>query len=226
MSELALRLIAENKKTKATFLDLGNCGLTEVPEELGELVWLEELSFSSGWWDENGEKGSSNKGAVNKIARLKLAPFVPLKKLRKLWLNGYHNNEFALTDLSPLSHLLSLQLLSIGSTPVSDLSPLAGLAALQELYVWNTPVSDLSPLAGLAALQSLNVGGTQVSDLSPLAGLAALQVLCAWGTQVSDLSPLAGLVALQELYVWNTPVSDLSPLSGLAALQELDARDT
>jgi hypothetical protein len=30
MSELALRLIAENKKTKAKSLDLGNCGLTEV----------------------------------------------------------------------------------------------------------------------------------------------------------------------------------------------------
>ena len=49
MSELALRLIEENKKTRAPFLDLGNCGLTEVPEELGELVWLEGLSFF-GWF--------------------------------------------------------------------------------------------------------------------------------------------------------------------------------
>ena len=49
MSELALKLIAENKKTRSPFLDLGNCGLTEVPEEIGELVWLEELSFASEW---------------------------------------------------------------------------------------------------------------------------------------------------------------------------------
>ncbi len=35
MSELALRLIEENKKTRATFLDLGNCGLTEVQKEIG-----------------------------------------------------------------------------------------------------------------------------------------------------------------------------------------------
>ncbi len=47
MSELALKLITENKKTRSPFLDLGNCGLTEVPEEIGELVWLEELSFAS-----------------------------------------------------------------------------------------------------------------------------------------------------------------------------------
>lgn len=32
MSELALRLIEENKKTKAKSLDLGNCGLIEVPD--------------------------------------------------------------------------------------------------------------------------------------------------------------------------------------------------
>jgi len=31
MSTLALRLIAENKKTKATRPDLGNCGLTAMP---------------------------------------------------------------------------------------------------------------------------------------------------------------------------------------------------
>ncbi len=32
MSTLALHLIAENKKTKATRLELGNCGLTELPQ--------------------------------------------------------------------------------------------------------------------------------------------------------------------------------------------------
>ena len=37
MSGLALQLIAENKRSRATFLDLGNCGLTEVPAEVGEL---------------------------------------------------------------------------------------------------------------------------------------------------------------------------------------------
>jgi internalin A len=49
MSELALKLIAENKKTRSTFLDLGNCGLRVVPPEISDLVWLEELSFASEW---------------------------------------------------------------------------------------------------------------------------------------------------------------------------------
>ncbi|MBK6995561.1 MAG: hypothetical protein IPH31_11770 [Lewinellaceae bacterium] len=56
MSELALQLIRENKKTKATSLDLGLCGMTEVPEEIGELVWLEELILSDEWFEYEFEK--------------------------------------------------------------------------------------------------------------------------------------------------------------------------
>ena len=74
MSELALKLITENKKTRSPFLDLGNCGLTEVPEEIGELVWLEELSFASDWTSFDSKewvtKNSQNTGSKNKITRL------------------------------------------------------------------------------------------------------------------------------------------------------------
>jgi len=45
MSKVALQLIAQAKKDHATCLDLGNCGLTEIPHELFELVWLEELFY-------------------------------------------------------------------------------------------------------------------------------------------------------------------------------------
>jgi internalin A len=56
MSELALQLIAENKESRDTFLDLGNCGLTEVPAEVRELVWLESLSFASKWYEWDGRE--------------------------------------------------------------------------------------------------------------------------------------------------------------------------
>ena len=49
MSELALKLIKEAKEKRLTRLDLGNCGLTELPDELFELVWLEELILSTQW---------------------------------------------------------------------------------------------------------------------------------------------------------------------------------
>ena len=71
MSQLALQLIRENKQKHARgedagFLDLSNCGLTEVPEEIGELVWLDSLSFSSHRWDWNKFIRTNNTGPANK----------------------------------------------------------------------------------------------------------------------------------------------------------------
>ena len=43
MSNLAQQRIREAKEQKLTRLDIGNCGLTEIPEEVFELTWLEEL---------------------------------------------------------------------------------------------------------------------------------------------------------------------------------------
>ncbi|MDI9869056.1 hypothetical protein, partial [Flectobacillus roseus] len=68
MSELALQLIAENKKTKNPFLDLGNCGLENyLPDELLDCVWLEHLNLGDWYYDvSKGEwKKSSNKKGAN-----------------------------------------------------------------------------------------------------------------------------------------------------------------
>ena len=51
MSQLALDLIQEAKRTHAKTLDLGNCGLSELPDELFELVDLEVLCLcTEGWY--------------------------------------------------------------------------------------------------------------------------------------------------------------------------------
>jgi internalin A len=69
MSDLAQKLIAECKRTKAKSLDLGYCGLTEIPEEVFDCVWLEELVLSEIFWDEeiNEWKATKNEGNKNNI---------------------------------------------------------------------------------------------------------------------------------------------------------------
>ncbi|MCX7111533.1 MAG: TIR domain-containing protein [Proteobacteria bacterium] len=225
MSELALRLIEENKKTRATFLDLGNCGLTEVPEEIGELVWLEELSFTrerTDWYNRAWiSTKTQNTGSANNIATIP-AFFSSLKSLKRLWLN----RSFELVDLSPLAGLKALQLLNIGNTQIYDLTPITGLAHLQVLSIRNTQVSNLTPLIKLINLQVLNLWKTQVSDLIPLAELTSLQWLNITTTQVDDLTPLSRLVNLRKLYAYETLVSDLAPLARLSNLQTLDISKT
>ena len=56
MSQQALRLIAQAKQTRATRLDLGNCGLTELPDALFELTWLEELTIEGYQTKNKGEE--------------------------------------------------------------------------------------------------------------------------------------------------------------------------
>src|ERR1700752_1417921 len=87
MSELAVQLIAKNKRSQARFLDLGNCGLSEVPAEVGKLIWLESISFASRWYEWDGqrwqEKTSPNPGDENNRLR-DLGSLGRLPRLRSL----------------------------------------------------------------------------------------------------------------------------------------------
>ncbi|MBN1608796.1 MAG: hypothetical protein JW940_19370 [Polyangiaceae bacterium] len=246
MSELALRLIAENKRTRARLLDLGNCGLEELPRELEELLWLEELNLASEWYVWTGKrwehKKSQNTGVANE--RLSdLAPLAKLARLQTLILRGSSASDLtplsevsrlevldasgaAIVDLTPLASLSGLRTLDVYDTQIADLTPLASLSALRFVNASYTHVTDLAPLACLSGLQSLYLNSTRVANLTPLASLSALQTLHINGTRVADLAPLASLSALQSLHANNTQVADLAPLASLSALQSLHSSNT
>jgi len=150
MSDLARQRIRENieaheRGEDASCLDLSQCSLSEVPEEVEKCGWVEKLRL----W---GNKGLSD-----------LSPLANLTTLQSL---DCHSTQ--VSSLAPLANLTSLQWLDCHSTQVSDLVPLANLTALQWLNCSSTRVSDLSALVNLAALRSVNCSSTKVSDLSPL----------------------------------------------------------
>lgn len=219
--ELALELIAKNKETKAVFLDLGNCGLTAVPAEIGELGWLESVSLATRWfeWDGNSFKGgyTQNKGNSNN-GLVDISALAGLGRLRKVALSGTN-----VTDLSPLANLTQLQALCLwDAIAVTDLSPLAKLGKLQFISVRGTQVIDLSPLASLSLLQEIDLAATGITDIAPLTNLINLRVLYLQGTPIADLGPLRGLTRLQNLHLANThSLTDLSPLAGLVRLWQL-----
>jgi internalin A len=91
MSELALQLIAENKRTKDTFLDLGNCGLeNELPDELFDCTWLEGLNLGSQYYHVVSDKiiYSMNNGKHNFLKNCADARFTRFECLRRLYLHG------------------------------------------------------------------------------------------------------------------------------------------
>ncbi len=130
MSELALQLIEENKRTKETFLDLGNCGLeNELPEELFGCVWLEELNLTSSYYDANESLiQSKNKGGGNFLDSLHAVGFASLSYLKRLYLN-----ELRIRDISFLEKLTNLQYLDLSKNQISDISFLEKLTSLNSL---------------------------------------------------------------------------------------------
>jgi Leucine-rich repeat (LRR) protein len=224
MNDLALQLIAENKNTKAAFLDLGNCDLTEIPMEIGELVWLKSVSLASVWYEWDGqnwqERKTRNRGSKNDHLTV-IAALARLTGLRSLILT-----DTQVANLVPLAGLTNLQTLNLRGTQVANLEPLTGLTNLQTLNLRGTQVTNLEPLTGLTNLQTLNVERTQVEDLAPLAGLVNLQTLNASATRVTTLEPVADLIALHTLHIWTTQVARLAPLAGLTNLQTLNLQRT
>lgn len=207
MSDLARQRIRENiekhqRGEDARVLDLGNCGMTEIPEEIGECVWVEELMLSG-----------------NKISDLR-----PLSGLSQL--QGLYCWETQVSDLIPLTGLTQLHYIDCGRTQVRDLSPLAGLVQMQYLRCWNTAVSDLTPIVNLTQLHRISCGATNISDLKPLSTLLKLQELECGFTRLSDLSPIIMLKHLEELSIDHTQIFDLTPISETLGLHKLSISST
>ena len=251
MSELARQLIAANKAQHqrgdeaAKRLDLGNCGLTELPEELFDLHWLEELVVSNEWFDRKKGKWhpSANNGAENRLVNLpagirklrnlkilvleaddwgewQIRDYIFLSKLTGLQSLSLRNNK--ISDIDFLSKMTGLQSLSLSNSWISDISFLSKLRGLQSLYLRDNKISGISFLSKLTGLQSLYLRDNKISDYSFLSNLTSLQSLYLRGNNISDYSFLSNLRGLQSLYLGGNNISDISFLSNLRGLQSLD----
>lgn len=206
--EIAQQRIDECRETRSAELDLSQLGLDVIPDEVFELIWLENLCISGNIfdWSEIKEIPSS----INKLT--KLASF-----------NCSFNRR--ISDLSPLSSLTTLTSLNCSFNLIDDLSPLRGLSELASLDCSYNQIGDLSPLSKLTKLASLDCGHNQVRSLSPLSGLSGLVFLNCKRNQISDLSPLSCLTALTTLECYSNNINDLSPLGELTKLASLNCRE-
>ena len=141
--------------------------------------------------------------------------------------NGAFVNSNAISDLSPLANLTSLNVLGLDGNAISDLSALSGLTNLSALDLNGNSISDISALSGLTSLQSLGLGGNAISDISALSGLTNLTELGLNDNRISDISVLSGLTNLVYLVLYGNNISDLAPLvanTGLGSGDSVDVR--
>jgi internalin A len=210
MSELALRLIAENKKTKAKTLDLGNCGLTEVPEEVGELVWLEELYIGSRLTRYSLQRKNLKHNTIQFLPN----DIVKLKKLKILDCSYLK----LISNFSLIEELVNLKELNIDYTAISDLKPIKKLNKLKRLDLRDTKVSDLFYIGNLLNITHLLLKGTNVIDLKSIENLINLEYLDIRRTKVTKLPSFEKLNKIKRLSLDSTLISDLYPIIPLLKL--------
>jgi internalin A len=245
MSDLARELIAENERTRSPFLDLGNCDLTDVPNEIGGLSWLESLTLASLWYDWEGAfrqvRTSSNDRRPNQLRGL--GSVFALHGLRRLVISGTGLADLSalrtlrrlealfavgcpVANLSPIRDLVSLRMLDLSETTIADVEPLRSLTRLEVVDLGRSRVEHLEPLSGLRSLHYLDVSRTAVADLAPLAGLTSLRRLLSAGNRVTSVEALSSLHSLEWLLIGTSDITDVAPLASLRALTTLDLSRT
>ena len=251
--ELSLQLIEKAKQERALHLDLGNCGLKELPDTLFELTWLESLGLSDLYiFEEEVNYGQTqNLGEPNQIMVLptQISQLTALKKLSigNIQILNKHSRttisdisnlqecqsltditlwNCSITNIAALKNLTKLQTLNLSRTKVSDISDLKKLTKLRTLSLSNTNVTDIDVLKNLTGLQKLYLAGTEVTDIAALKNLTELQTLHLASTEVTDIAALKNLTELQTLYLEGTGITDIAALRNLTKLQNLDLTET
>ena len=180
--------------------------ITELPEEIGLMTWLEELSL----------KGNEIQSLPNGLFKL--------KALKKLDLCG--NKVVELPDsFSDLVKLIHLSLGSIGFTSIPK--SVFSLSKLQVLDLsWNRNIVELSPLiAELENLEELNLESNALTAMPiELGTLKKLKILSLYQNQLTSFPEcICDLSGLEELKIGNQKIAALpSDMKGLKKLKKLD----
>jgi internalin A len=111
---LASQLIKKNLEERNPYLDLGNCGLSNLEDipELFDCVHLETLILSSEWYE--FEKGKPKRKKNTRISRntnifITLSPeYKRLKNLKTFFCAGDRDNKWQITDITVLKDLKNL----------------------------------------------------------------------------------------------------------------------
>ncbi|MGB1243646.1 MAG: hypothetical protein ACPG49_14045 [Chitinophagales bacterium] len=200
MYQIPRQLIAENKRTRAKSLDLGNCMLVDLKKDVPELfecVWLERLilgdwyldledfdwnnwvfeDFNSSKWAaehfNRKKKESANKDEHNQLSCLPVE-ISQLRNLKELYLGKVSDEK---TSLKAISKLSKLESLVCSGKENDNLKFLKKLTRLQVLILDFPQLSDICVLRRMKQLRILIFTDTRIKEGRVLEKLNQLQVL-------------------------------------------------
>ena len=227
MTDLALQRIEQEQRLRTGQLDLGNCGLTEMPD-LSELEWLKTLILSNEWRDTQQQKWqySQNRGPRNALRQTPKAAFFPAH-LQHLTLGGDNIlSGWSVKSIDFLEPLTKLRTLNLDNNEIADTSPLRGLQQLESLNLRSNGISDISFLEALPELRSLDLGFNKITDGAVLEQLTQLEALDISSNAMGDWVFLEKLDQLRTLNVSFNKLADAGCWQNLRQLETLIVIDS
>lgn len=146
----------------------------------------------------------------------------------------YHLNlgDNAITSLSGIERLTTLNNLYVQHNAIRDLSPLGSLTNIYTLDIsWNPGITSIEPLGqGLQkTLVNLDMAGLAV-DLTPVGGMENLDHLRIgddWNSKriTLDLAPLSGQTHLKYLHILGAKLDNVEAIGGMSGLLCIDLQN-
>lgn len=138
----------------------------------------------------------------------------------------------AITSLSGMERLATLNVLLVQRNSISDLSPLSDLTRIHLLNIsWNPGITSIEPLAqGMReTLVNLDMAGLAV-DLTPVGGMENLDHVRLgddWnGHRISlNLAPLANMTHLKYLHIFGAKLDNVEVVGSMSGLLCIDLQN-
>jgi len=121
-----------------------------------------------------------------------------------------------IADLTPLTLLPDLNLVSVSGNQLTSLDALASSDTIRNIVALNNQITDVSVLAGMPQLLNLALDNNLLTDTVGLETLTGLQGLSITNNQINDVSGLGMLQELLALDISRNPIT-----AGVPALKTL-----
>ncbi|AEE52217.1 leucine-rich repeat protein [Haliscomenobacter hydrossis] len=213
----ALALIQQCQDEQSDFLDLGNLGLTEIPEEVYGLKHLKCLNLGTHYYVEGEWEKSKNKGNANYISHLDTR-LAELENLEALTLA-----ENPITACQLASILPNLKVLDLSYAQIKNHHSIFDLKHLQVLRLSGNRLNDLSflPDEPYLSLQHLDISHNNLRALASLEIFSNLQILNASINFLQHTQDFPLLKKLKELYLGGNFLEEVDGLNELIALEKI-----
>lgn len=198
MIDEVLRRIENEEIENSGKLDLSDCSLRFIPEEICLLTNLKSLDLSR-----NSIVDITLIGSLSAIESLNLS-------FNKI------------TDINPIENLTQLTFLNLSNNKIKFLSPLKEHTRLQILNVDRNLINSIIVLANLKKLQVLNISRNNIQDLAPISNHSELLHLSLHKTKIKNVSKICTIKNLLSLDIGGNLILDYNCLERLKSLTTLN----